>query len=50
MKILIDDHSDIPLIDVQINIDKALLGCRQLKEERMNELYKLQDEVMLIGT
>lgn len=46
MKIEIDDHSDIPLLDVQISIDKALLGCRQLKEERMAELYKLQDEVI----
>ncbi|XP_025411967.1 protein regulator of cytokinesis 1-like isoform X2 [Sipha flava] len=44
MKIPIDDHNDVPLIDVQINIDKALLGCRKLKEERMAELYKLQDE------
>jgi hypothetical protein len=47
MKIPIDDHNDVPLIDVQINIDKALLGCRKLKEERMAELYKLQDEVNL---
>lgn len=46
MSIPIDDHNDAtPLIDVQINIDKALKGCRKIKEERMKELKRLQDEV-----
>ncbi|XP_050442181.1 protein regulator of cytokinesis 1-like isoform X2 [Adelges cooleyi] len=45
MSIPIDDHNDAtPLIDVQINIDKALKGCRKIKEERMKELKRLQDE------
>lgn len=48
MHISIDDHNDAtPLIDVQINIDKALQECRKLKEERMAELNKLQEEVIL---
>lgn len=46
MHIPIDDHNDAtPLIDVQINIDKALQGCRKIKEERLTELKKLQDQV-----
>lgn len=51
MHIQIDDHNDVtPLIDVQINIDKALQGSRLIKEERMSELQKLQEEVIfLIG-
>lgn len=47
MHIQIDEHSDLtPLIDVQINIDKALQGSRLIKEERMAELYRLQEEVI----
>lgn len=50
MHISIDDHNDaIPLIDVQINIDKALQGCRKIKKERMDELNKLQEEVSSIS-
>lgn len=46
MDITINEHNDaIPLIDVQINIDKALQGCRKIKRERMAELNKLQEEV-----
>ncbi|XP_022180985.1 protein regulator of cytokinesis 1-like isoform X2 [Myzus persicae] len=45
MHISIDDHNDAtPLIDVQINIDKSLQECRKIKEQRMTELNKLQDE------
>jgi len=47
MHISIDDHNDAtPLIDVQINIDKSLQECRKIKEQRMTELHKLQDEVI----
>lgn len=47
MHISIDDHNDaLPLIDVQINIDKALQECRKIKKERMDELNKLQEEVL----
>jgi len=49
LQIGIDDNSDAnPLIDVQISIDKALIKYRQIKEERMAELYKLQAEVISI--
>ncbi|XP_050523703.1 protein regulator of cytokinesis 1-like isoform X2 [Daktulosphaira vitifoliae] len=49
MHIPVDDHNDAtPLIDVQINIDKALQGCRKIKEERMKELKKLQDEELKV--
>ncbi|XP_060877460.1 protein regulator of cytokinesis 1-like isoform X2 [Metopolophium dirhodum] len=45
MHISIDDHNDAtPLIDVQINIDKSLKECRQIKEQRMSELNRLQEE------
>jgi len=48
MHISIDDHNDAtPLIDVQINIDKSLQECRKIKEQRMAELHKLQEEVIL---
>ncbi|XP_050442681.1 uncharacterized protein LOC126846881 [Adelges cooleyi] len=45
MSILVDDHNNdaTPLIDVQINIAKALKGCRKIKEECMKELKRLQD-------
>jgi len=47
MHISIDDHNDAtPLIDVQINIDKSLKECRQIKEQRMSELNRLQEEVI----
>lgn len=47
MTISIDDRNDTtPLIDVQISIDKALQGCRKIKEERMTELRRLQNEVI----
>lgn len=46
MKIELDEHDDNnPLIDVQISIDKALKGCRKIKQDRMNELNRLQEEV-----
>ncbi|CAI6342896.1 unnamed protein product [Macrosiphum euphorbiae] len=45
MHISIDDHNDAtPLIDVQINIDKSLQECRKIKEQRMLELNRLQEE------
>ncbi|XP_025192531.1 protein regulator of cytokinesis 1-like isoform X2 [Melanaphis sacchari] len=45
MHISIDDHNDAtPLIDVQINIDKSLQECRKIKEQRMTELNRLQEE------
>lgn len=48
MHISIDDHNDAtPLIDVQINIDKSLQECRKIKEQRMSELHRLQEEVIL---
>jgi len=48
MHISIDDHNDAtPLIDVQINIDKSLQECRKIKEQRMSELNRLQEEVIL---
>lgn len=48
MHISIDDHNDAtPLIDVQINIDKSLQECRKIKEQRMTELHKLQEEVII---
>jgi len=48
MHISIDDHNDAtPLIDVQINIDKSLQECRKIKEKRMTELNRLQEEVIL---
>jgi len=48
MHISIDDHNDAtPLIDIQINIDKSLKECRQIKEQRMSELNRLQEEVIL---
>lgn len=48
MHISIDDHNDAtPLIDVQINIDKSLQECRKIKEQRMTELNRLQEEVIL---
>jgi len=48
MHISIDDHNDAtPLIDVQINIDKSLQECRKIKEQRMTELNRLQEEVNL---
>lgn len=48
MHISIDDHNDAtPLIDVQINIDKSLQECRKIKEQRMLELNRLQEEVIL---
>jgi len=48
MDISIDDHNDAtPLIDVQINIDKSLQECRKIKEQRMLELNRLQEEVIL---
>jgi len=47
MHISIDDHNDAtPLIDVQINIDKSLQECRKIKEQRMAELNRLQEEVI----
>lgn len=47
MKIEFDEHNDNnPLIDVHISIDKALTGCRKIKQERMSELHRLQEEVI----
>lgn len=47
MHISIDEHNDAtPLIDVQISIDNALKGCRKMKQERMAELHRLQEEVI----
>jgi len=49
IQIEIDDNSDNnPLIDVQISIDKVLQNYRKIKEERMTELNKLQEEVISI--
>lgn len=50
MKISLDVQNDstaTPLIDIQISIDKALQNSRKIKEERMTELHRLQDEVFL---
>lgn len=47
MHISIDEHNDaIPLIDVQISIDNALKESRKMKQERMAELHRLQEEVI----